>query len=177
MPENETLTPNARNASRWQGVNTRMDGGQTPVEAFPEIQNQFYAALQKVWKQWRARGVEAQSLFDAALEGPEALDALLRQTRFDSYARLIRDCSCGLSAADRESLIRQFLNSAWENARGELQLDRRNEAMGEDFNSQINDMLERMVRSLVNNPNRFPSRPPRREPPTNLDDLLGESLL
>ena len=47
MPENETLLPDARNASRWRPVGRRMDEGQSPTDAFPEIQDQFYALLLK----------------------------------------------------------------------------------------------------------------------------------
>lgn len=52
MPENETLFRDARSANRWRPLCDRMDGGQAPTEAFPEIQNQFYASLQRVWRQW-----------------------------------------------------------------------------------------------------------------------------
>jgi hypothetical protein len=37
MPENETLLPDARNASRWRPIGERMDKGQSPTDAFPDI--------------------------------------------------------------------------------------------------------------------------------------------
>lgn len=47
MPENEVLLPNSRNASRWRQIGERMDEGLSPTDAFPVIQNDFYAFLRK----------------------------------------------------------------------------------------------------------------------------------
>ena len=67
MPENETLLPDARNASRWRPVVERMDEGQSPIDAYPVIQHHFYGLLLRVWRQWRTRGVDPAKLFDAVL--------------------------------------------------------------------------------------------------------------
>jgi hypothetical protein len=77
MPENETLLNHARSASRRRSLGEGMDGGMAPTEVFPAIQNQLYALFQNVWRQRRARGV------DAAPDGPDSLHELIRQTRND----------------------------------------------------------------------------------------------
>jgi hypothetical protein len=177
MPENETLFHDTRSANRWGPVSERMDSGQAPSEAFPEIQDQFFSSLQRVWRQWNDCGVDPAQLLNAALNDPEALVKLVRQARSDSYAQLLRDVSAGLQDATLEELIPAFLHAAWEAVRDHLQLDRREETLSPEFTNQVEGMLDRMLRGLLNNPSRFPSRPPRKEPPPDLDTQLGESLL
>lgn len=177
MPENETLFHDARSANRWRPVADRMDGGQTPTDAFPDIQNQFYSCLQRIWRQWKDSGVDPSELFEAALNDPGKLAELIRQTHFDSYAQLLRDVAAGLQDATLEGLIRAFLDAAWDAARDELRLDCRDDARSPEFTSQVEAMLDRILRGLLNNPSRFPSRPPRKDPPPDLDTQLGESLL
>ncbi len=176
MPENETLLPDTRNASRWRPVGERMDEGQSPTDAFPVIQDQFYALLQNVWRQWRGRGVDPAQLFAAALHDPKAFQELLRQTGFDRNAQLLRDVATGLKDADMESLVRSFIDAAWESVQDQLQLDRREETLSPEFLSRIQGMLDCICRRLLANLSRFPSRP-RKEPPPDLDTRLGESLL
>ena len=154
-----------------------MDGGQTPTEAFPEIQLQFYACLRRVWRQWKGSGVDPAQLLEAALDDSGKLAELIRQTHFDSYAQLLRDVASGMQDATPEDLIRAFLDAAWDAARDELQLDCREETRSPEFMGQVEAMLERMLRGLLNNPSRFPSRPPRKDPPRDLDTQLGENLL
>jgi len=154
-----------------------MDGGQTPTEAFPDIQIQFYACLRRVWRQWKGNGVDPGQLFEAAQDDPGRLTELIRQTHFDSYARLLRDVASGMQDATLEDLMRAFLDAAWDVARDELRLDCREEARSPEFMSRVEVMLERMLRGLLNNPSRSPSRPPRKDPPPDLDTQLGENLL
>lgn len=177
MPENETLLYDARRANRWQRIGDRMDGGQVPSELFPDIQDQFYAACQKVWKQWKKQGIDAAQLFDAALTDPTALRNLIKQASFDQYARLLGDVAAEIQVADKEPLICGFVNAVWENVEGQLQLDRRDEAQSLEFIGQVHRMLSHIVRGLFDNPSRFPNRPSRNEPPPDLDTQLGESLL
>lgn len=176
MPENETLVHDGRTASRWRPLGERMDGGLAPTEAFPAIQDQFYAQLQNVWRQWRARGVDAAELFAAALNDPNRLRELIRQTCYDRNAQLIRDVAAGLQDADMESLVGAFLDAAWDSVQTQLQLDCREDTLSPEFMSQIQGMLDRIKQSLLNNLSRFPSRT-RREPPPDLDTRLGENLL
>ena len=176
MPENETLLPNDRNASRWRQVSERLDGGGSPSDTFPAIQDRFYKSLRNVWRQWNRRGVEPARLFDAVLNDPKVFLDLLRQTGFDRNARLLQDVAIGLQDVDFESLVRGFIDASWECVRDQLQLDRREEALSPDFLSQVQGMLGRISRRLMANPSRFPSCP-RKEPPHDLDTRLGESLL
>jgi hypothetical protein len=177
MPENETLVYDTRSASRWNPVRERMDGGQAPADLFPEIQHQFYAALQKVWRQWRERGVDAAQLFDAALIDRSALRGLIKKLSFDRNAQLVRDIAAGRQDADMEYLIGDFVNAAWEDVETRLGLDRRYESQSLEFTGQVQRMLSRIARCLINNPSRIPNRPSRNEPPPDLDTQLGESLL
>jgi hypothetical protein len=81
MPENETLNPDKRTASRWRPLKDRLDHGESPNDIFPDLENEFDASLQKVWKQWRGRGVDPAALFDAAVNNPEVLHDLVRLPR------------------------------------------------------------------------------------------------
>lgn len=177
MPENETLVHDTRSASRWRPIRERMDRGQTPTELFPEIQDQFYAYGQKVWKQWKERGVDAAQLFDAARNDPQALRNLIKQASFDRNAQLLGDVAADIQDADMERLIRRFVDAVWEEVECLLQLNRREEAQSLEFIRQSQRMLNRIVSSLLNNPSRFPNRPSRNEPLPDLDTQLGESLL
>ncbi len=177
MPENETLIYDARSATRWRPVAERMDGGQSPVELFPEIQDQFYTALQKVWKQWKERGVDPDELFQAALTNPEALRDFIKRMSFDLNARLLRDVAAGIEDSNMEVLIREFLQAAWDVVDGQLLLGIRDEDQSLEFNAQISRMLNRITKRLVDNPSRFPNRPSRNESPPDLDTQLGQSLL
>ena len=177
MPENETLVGDTGGASRWRPVSERMDGGQAPADLFPEIQNQFYTSLQKVWRQWREGGIDPAQLFDAALNDPQALRDLIKKLSFDRNAQLVRDVAAGSQDADMEQLIGDFLNAAWGDVETQLGLDRRYEAQSLEFIGQVQRMLSRITRCLINNPSRIPNRPSRNEPPPDLDTQLGESLL
>ena len=177
MPENETLLYDARSASRWRPVGERMDGGQAPVELFPIIQDNFYTSCQKVWKQWKALGIDPGQLFAAALNDPKAMRDLIKQASNDRNAQLLRDVAAELQDADMEGLICGFLNAAWDDVEGQLQINRRENARSMEFICQVQRMLNRIVSGLTSNPSRFPNRPSLNEPPLDLDTQLGESLL
>ncbi len=162
MPENETLIHDGRTVSRWRPLRERLDGGLEPTEAFPAIQNEFYAWLQtrlsdlklqpqNVWRQWKGRGVDPADLFAAALNAPNLLGELIRQARFDRNARLLRDVAAGLQDADMEGLIGAFLDAAWDSAHGQLQLDCREDTLSPEFMNRIQGMLGRIRQSLLNN--------------------------
>lgn len=51
MPENETLHPDTKNASRWCPLKERLERGEAPDSIFPDLQKQFYLALVNVYKQ------------------------------------------------------------------------------------------------------------------------------
>jgi hypothetical protein len=177
MPENETLFPDARTANRWRPIGDRMDGGQTSIQAFPEIQKQFYKGLQRVWRQWTEKGVNPGLLFDAALNDLDRLVELVKQTGFHSYAQLLRDVAAGLQDATPEILLRAFLNAAWEVPCRELRINCREDAQSPDFKRQVDTMLDRMCRLLVNKPSRFPPLPPRKAPRQDLETQLAVNLL
>ncbi len=176
MPENEALLHDGRTASRWRPIGHRLDDGVAPSDAFPAIQEQFYAIFQNVWRQWRSRGVDAADLFQAALADEAALRELIRQTNHDRNAQLLRDVARSLDDPDLEGLIGAFLEAAWDSAHTQLQLDCREDALSPEFMSQVQGMLDRIRQSLLNNLSRFPNRP-RREPPPDIGTRLGEDLL
>ena len=177
MPENETLLYDARSASRWRPFGERIDNGEAPSDLFPDIQDNFYSVFQKVWRQWKAARLDPRQLFDAALNDPMTLRDLIRQSSNDRNAQLLRDVAADLQDADMECLIRGFLNAAWEDVEGQLQINRREEGRSSKFDGQIEQMLNRIVTGLLNNLSRFPNRPSRNEPPPDLDTLLGEPLV
>jgi hypothetical protein len=177
MPENETFLLDARSASRWRPVGERMDRGQPPAELFPEIQDNFFSSCKRVWRQWKARGIDPGQLFAAALNDPMALRDLIKQSSNDPNARLLRDVAAELQDADMERLIFGFLNAAWDEVEGQLQINRRENAQSLEFRGQIQRMLNRIVTSLISNPSRFPNRPSRNELTLDLDTQLRESLL
>lgn len=176
MPENEILLPNSRSASRWRSICDRRDGGLSPIQAFPEIQRQFYAGFRRAWRQLHHNGVDPGELFAAALSDPARLRRLIRQTRCD-YAQLLGDVAAGLEGATLEELVRVFLEAAWEVACDNLQFNCREEAQSTEFIALADSMLDRMARGLLRNPSRFPNRPPRKDPPLDLDTQLSENLL
>lgn len=176
MPENETLVHDGRTASRWRPIGRRLDEGLPPNDAFPAIQDQFYALFQNVWRQWRASGVDAADLFRAALNDPNALRELIARTHHDRNAQLLRDVAASLQDPDLEGLIGAFLDAAWDSAHTQLQLDCREDTLSPEFTTQVRAMLDRIRQSLLTNPSRFPNRP-RREPPPDIGTRLGEDLL
>lgn len=177
MAENETLLYDARSASRWRPIGERIDGGELLADLFPIIQDQFYASLQKVWKQWKNRGVDPEQLFQSALTSPQAMRDFIKQMSFDRDARLLQDVAASIQHPNKERLIFGFLEAAWDGVETQLQLNRRDEALSLEFVAQVQRMLSRIATSLLNNLSRFPNRPSRNEPPPDLETRLGESLL
>ena len=177
MPENETLVHDARNASRWRAICERMNGGLTPIDAFPDIQRQFYLSFRRAWRQWIDRGLDPGQLFEAALNDRGRLELMIRQANFDENARLLRDVAVGLQDRSLGDLIQAFLGAAWDNPRSQLRLDCLENSPPSGFNRLVDGMLKRMLRGLLKDPSRFPSQPPRKAPKPSLDLQLGESLL
>ncbi len=177
MPENETLLHDPRSASRWSPISARMDSGRSPTDLFPAIEHNFYASLQKAWKQWRKRGIDPGRLFNAAVNDPKTLQSLIKQSSHDRNAQLLRDVAAELREPDMKGLIRGFLNAAWEEVESRLQINRRDNARPLEFISEVHRMLKHITRSLLKDQSRFPKRPPGNEPPPDLDTQLGESLL
>src|SRR5258708_5075881 len=133
MPENETLRYDARSASRWRPVGARMDAGQAATELFPVIQDNFYTSCQKVWKQWKALGIDPDHLFAVALSDPKALRDLIKRALNDQNAQLLRDVAAELQDAHMEGLIRGFLNAAWDDVERQLQINQREDARSPEF--------------------------------------------
>jgi len=176
MPENETLFPDARTASRWQPLRDRIARGESPDAVFPDLQEQFHRALKRVFKLWKDRGVDPKDLFEAAQNDPAVLRDLIGQTWNDEFARLLQDATAGETSPDLEGVLRCFLDSVWEQIRGHLQIDCLDGGVPDSFLNRIDQMLERMIRSLLKNPSRPPRRPTNIKPPPDIDDMLGESL-
>jgi hypothetical protein len=176
MPENETLSPDARTASRWQPLRDRVAGGESPDQIFPDLQEQFYRSLRRVFKQWKARGVDPKQLLEAAVTGPAALNDLVARARNDEFARLLQDAIAGEKNPNLEVVVRSFLDSVWEQVRGQLQVDCREDGVSDTFLSRVGQMLERLVMGLLKDPSRVPRRPPNKESPPDIDDILDEPL-
>ena len=122
-------------------------------------------------------GLDPSRLFDTALNDPRALRDLIRQAANDQNAQLLRDVAAEIEDANMETLICKFLHAVWDDVEGQLQINRRENAMSIAFIGKVQRMLNRIARGLLNNPSRFPNRPSRNELPLDLDTLLGESLL
>jgi hypothetical protein len=176
MPENETLSPEARTASRWQPLRDRVAGGESPDQIFPDLQEQFYRSLRRVFKQWKARGVDPKQLLEAAVAGPAALNDLVARTRNDEFARSLQDAIAGEKDRNLEVVIRSFLDSVWEQVRSQLRLDCREDGVPDSFLGRVDQMLERLVRGLLKDPSRVPRRPPQKAPPRDIGEILQESL-
>ncbi len=150
MPENETLLPDARTASRWQPLRDRVACGESPDEIFPDFQDQFYLALRRVFSQWKARRVDPKQLFEAALEDDSAvLRDLVNRTGNGEYAQLLQGGAAGEPNPSLEVVIRSFLDFAWEHVRGYLQIDCREGGVPDNFLKRVEEMLE-----LFRNPRR-----------------------
>lgn len=176
MPENETLMPDNRSASRWKPISDRIDNSHSPVDELPNIQSQFYAQLRGIWKKWKSRGVDPARLFEAVLTDQRAFHDLLRQTNNDPDARLLREVAVSLESADMETLICDFLAAAWESVEAQLHLGRHGESSSPEFQGEVQHMLDGLHRHLIVDQSRIP--PCRSKVPSpDLDARLGESLI
>jgi len=128
MPENETLAFDATSANRWGPIRDGLDQGLSIGEVFPDIQDQFYRSCQRVWRQLKNCGVDPGELFEAAVGDPRRLAELIRQTRNDPSARLLRDIATSLPDATRDVLMRRFLLALFDDLRPYLRLDCREDA-------------------------------------------------
>lgn len=154
-----------------------MDDGLTVFEAFPEIQNQLYLSLQRVWRDWRAKGIEPADLFDSAFVNPRRLAELIEQSGFNHYAQLLRNVAAGRRNCTREKIVREYVNAIWEGVCDQLRLDCREGIHDLEFVRCVDGMLGRIVRNLLRNPSQAPRRPKGTNPLPDLDTQLGESLL
>jgi hypothetical protein len=177
MPENETLFPDARTASRWQPLRERIERGESPEQIFLDYQDQFYRMLKSVFKQWKDQGVEPEQLFEAALDGdPTVLTDFVNRTGNNEFARLLQDAISGKTDLDRAAVIRLFLNSACDYARDYVRVDCHEDGVTDAFLKGVNKMLDRLICGLRKNPSRVPNRPPQNKPPRDINDALDELL-
>ena len=177
MPENETLFPDARTASRWQPLRERLSRRESPREIFPDIRKQFYLALRSTFKRWEKRGVKPSQLFEAAQNGNMPVLHNLANQAGSDCARLLRDAISGETNPDRETVIRLFLNSCLDNVRDQLQIDLCGDGIPDAFLKFADQMLAQLTGGLLKDSSRIPRLPPTRKPPPDIDDMLGESLL
>ncbi len=124
-------------------------------------------------------GVPLERLLTTAYENPNELEALVRQARYQEYARVLLDvvrCQLFLSL---EQLIAAWLSALWDPIRDLLQLDLSCHAQDPSFEAKIRAMLHRLARLIARDPSRIPNRPRRSDelPPDDLDDTLGRSIL
>jgi hypothetical protein len=177
MPENETLFPDARTASRWQPLKERIAGGESPNQIFPDFEDEFYSALRRVFKEWAKHGVNPKEMFEAALNKDcSVLRDLVNQVWNHDYARLLQNATSANECPDLESVLRLFINSAWDRVRDLLQIDCREGGIPDAFLKRVDQMLGHLVRGLLGNPSRIPPRPHGHKRPPDLDDTLSESL-
>jgi len=177
MPENETLFPDARTASRWQPLKERIAGGESPNEIFSDFEDNFYAALRRVFKQWAKRGVNPKQMFEAALnEDRSVLRDLVNQVWNHDYARLLQYATSGEKSLHLDTVLRLFLNSAWDRIRDLLQIDCREGGVSDAFLKRVDQMLDCLRRGLLKNPSRVPNYPRQNKPRPDIDDALGEPL-
>jgi hypothetical protein len=177
MPENETLFPDVRTASRWQPLRDRIANGESPDQIFLDIQKQLYLALRSAFARWMKRGIDPKKLFEAALDDDRSvLCDLVNRVWNDEYARLLQDATSGEESLNLEAVLRLFLNSVWDCVRDHLQIDCREGGVPDAFPKRVDQMLDRLIRGLLENPSRVPRRPRQNKPPPDIDDTLGESL-
>lgn len=177
MAENETLIHEERSASRFHPVTLMLDQGRSLVEVFPEMERGLYAIFKHAWKRWRANGVEPRELFKAALNDPQALQRLIRQSGNDPNARLLADVASDLGFPDLKTLVKGFLNRVWEDVERQVQVNRRHDDRPLDYMLLSQKLIGRIMNKLQKNLSRFPNPPSQKKPPPDLDTQLGQSLL
>jgi hypothetical protein len=125
------------------------------------------------------RGVTLERLLTTAIDSPNDLEALVRQTRHQHHASLLLDVVRGQTFLSLEQLVAAWLSAVWDLIRDLLQLDLNGHAHDSSFETRIRAMLDRLARLIARNPSRIPSRPRRSsdKPPDDLDDTLGRSIL
>src|SRR5207248_3543659 len=117
VAENETLTVDGRTASRWEPLRERISSGQSPSDCFADVEREFYFGLRRACRLMARRGVTLECLLTTALENPDALEALVRQTRCQDHASLLLDvvrCQVFLSL---EQLVAAWLSAVWDSIR------------------------------------------------------------
>lgn len=179
MAENETLTIDSRSASRWTPLREQIVSGHSPSNCFADIEREFYRGLRRACELMSRRGVSLERLLTTAFESPSSLEELVGQIGFQIYAGLLLDvvrCQAFLSL---EQLVAAWLWAVWDRIRDMIQLDLGGHADDNAFDAKIRGMVERLARLLAQHPSRIPKRPSRSDdqPPDNLDDTLGRSIL
>lgn len=179
MAENETITIDGRTASRWRPVRDRISSGESLSDCFADIQDQFYQGLRRACRLMAKRGVPLDCLLTTALERPEDLETLVRQTRNEDYACLLLEVVRNQSFLSLEHLTPAWLSAVLDSVRDSLQLDLNGHSMDTAFNGKIDAMLDRMARLIAQNPSRIPPRPRTAagRPSDDLGTTLGKSLL
>lgn len=180
VAENETLTVDGRTASRWEPTRQRISSGDSLSDCFLDVQQEFYLGLRRAHRLMAKRGVPLETLLTTAYERPEDLEALVRLTCCQDYARLLLDVVRGGQVfLSLEQLVAAWLSAVWDVIRDLLQLDLNGHADDAGFNARIQSMLNRLARLIARNPARIPNLPrrPDGQPPDDLDDTLKRSIL
>jgi hypothetical protein len=181
VAENETLTADGRTASCWDPLRERFASGHSPSHYFADIEERFYFGLRRARALMARRGVTLECLLTTALHNPDALEAIVQQTRLQEYACLLLDVvrARPQDFLSLEQLVAAWLWAVWGAVRDLLQLDLNGHANDASFGARIEAMLNRLARLMACNPTRIPRRPrrPDGQPPDDLDDTLNSSIL
>lgn len=180
MAENEILTLDGPTASRWSHIRQLLSSGTPARDCFRDIRQQFYLALRSARRQWAREGVTLEGLLTTALERPCDLEALVRQTRNQDFARVLLEVARSQAFLSLEQLVLAWLTTVWDSIRDQLLLDLAAGPPPTAFEADVRAMLGRLARQIANNPTRIPPLPPRRrgtDKGDDLDDLLNRPLL
>ncbi len=174
MPENEGLHPDGRTVNRWQALKDLLRSGKQPDDLYADFEVKFYQTLRRFWALLKERGVDPKVLFEVAANNRETLHELVRKTNFDSYARRLEDIVACQPGANAGQLLRGWLDAIWDAVRDQLQLDTHQVSAG--FHDRVRRMLDRLHSRISRDPSRIP-RCPSRKPKSDIDDILGISLV
>jgi hypothetical protein len=178
LAENETLTVDGRTASRWRPLREQIASGESPSGCFAEIERQFYLSLRSACRQMAKQGVTLECLLTTALDNPDELEPLIRQTRNQEHACLLLQVVRCQRFLSLEQLVFAWVLAVWDSIHDLLQLNLNGHALDASFEDKVRGMLNRLARLIARNPTRIPKLPPRpKNPPNNLDGTLGQSIL
>ena len=178
MAENETLQINGI-ASRWTPIRERVSSGRSPSDCFGDIEREFYRGLKQAGRSMAARGVPLKGLLSTALDRPNDLEALVKQTGCQEHASLLLDVVRCQTFVSTEQLLVAWLSAVWDSVRDLLQLDLCPNAHDPRFDASVRGMVDRIARLMARNPSRIPNRHKRVNDRRldDLDDTLGRSIL
>lgn len=178
MAENETLIVDGKTASRWTPIQQRIASGDSPLDCFEDIEEHFYKSLRVVRRDMAKCGVTLERLLSTALNRPDELEAVVRQTRNQVHACLLLDIVRCQSFLSLEQLTLAWLSAVWDSVHDLLQLDLSDHAPNAAFDGKIRVMLNRLARLIAQKPTRIPNLPRcPKDPPDDLDRTLGQSIL